>query len=137
MVARQLTAKSRDRSAADVTHARRAPHRMRLLLAVLLIGSMVACDVNRLLDAKDKDTSPVGAINSATGLPNAYAGAISQFQVGWAGSAVEAGRITPILIATTAGNAGPRPAVPGVCQSILSIYMMELSSFQRGRGETE
>ena len=57
--------------------------------------------------------------------------------IGCAGSGVEAGRITPILIATPAGNAGPRPAVPGVCQSILSIYMMELSSFSSGRrGET-
>src|SRR3984957_793663 len=87
LVTRQLTTTSHDRSAAGVTSSRRAPHWMRLLLAVLLTGSMAACDVNRLLDAKDKDTSPVGAINSATGLPNAYAGAISQFQVGWAGSA--------------------------------------------------
>ena len=91
MVTRQLTTTSHDRSAADVAHSRRAPHRMRLLLAVLLMASMAACDVNRLLDAKDKDTSPVGSINSATGLPNAYAGAISQFQVGWAGSAADLG----------------------------------------------
>ncbi len=91
MVTRQLTTTSHDRSAANVPHPRRVPYRMRLLLAVLLIGTTAACDVNRLLDAKDKDTSPVGAINSATGLPNAYAGAISQFQVGWAGSAADLG----------------------------------------------
>ncbi len=55
----------------------RASHRgPRVLLAILLIGSATACDVDRLLRAKDKDTSPVGSINSATGIPNAYAGAI-------------------------------------------------------------
>ena len=70
----------------------RASHRgPRVLLAILLIGSATACDVDRLLRAKDKDTSPVGSINSATGIPNAYAGAISQFQVGWAGSAANLG----------------------------------------------
>jgi hypothetical protein len=64
---------------------------IRVLLALLLAGGAAACSVDRLLDTKDKDTSPVGAINSATGLPNAYAGAISQFQVGWAGSAASGG----------------------------------------------
>ena len=53
--------------------------------------------------------------------------------IGCAGSGVEAGRITPILIATPAGNAGPGPPVPEASQSILSIYMMELSSFERGQ----
>jgi starch-binding outer membrane protein, SusD/RagB family len=68
-----------------------APRGMRVVLVVLLVGGTAACNVDRLLDTKDKDTSPVGAINSATGLPNAYAGAISQFQVGWAGSAADLG----------------------------------------------
>lgn len=63
----------------------------RVLLVLLLAGGAAACNVDRLLDTKDKDTSPVGAINSASGLPNAYAGAISQFQVGWAGSAADLG----------------------------------------------
>lgn len=72
-----------------ITH--RTPLRARVIAALLLMGTVSACDVDRLLNAKDKDTSPVGSINSATGLPNAYAGAISQFQVGWAGSAADLG----------------------------------------------
>jgi starch-binding outer membrane protein, SusD/RagB family len=71
--------------------SRRSQALVRLLVVLFLSGSASACDVDRLLNAKDKDTSPVGAINSPSGLPNAYAGAISQFQVGWAGSAADAG----------------------------------------------
>ncbi len=81
--------RSKPASAMHITSG--VQRRMRVLLAVLLAGSTAACNVDRLLSTKDKDTSPVGAINSATGLPNAYAGAISQFQVGWAGSAAAAG----------------------------------------------
>lgn len=72
-----------------ITH--RSRHVARVGTVLLLMSAVSACNVNRLLDTKDKDTSPVGSITSAAGLPNARAGAISQFQVGWAGSAASAG----------------------------------------------
>jgi starch-binding outer membrane protein, SusD/RagB family len=91
MVARRRTPHRRGRLDSRLHSSHRSQALGRLLLVLLLAGSAPACDVDRLLNAKDKDTSPVGAINSASGLPNAYAGAISQFQVGWAGSAADAG----------------------------------------------
>jgi starch-binding outer membrane protein, SusD/RagB family len=79
----------RPASAMHITHW---PQRgLRVVLVSLMVAAATACNVDSLLTTKDKDTSPVGAINSATGLPNAYAGAISQFQVGWAGSAADLG----------------------------------------------
>lgn len=60
--------------------------------AVLLtVVAMSACNVDRLLNTKDKDTSTPGSITSASGLPNARAGAISQFQVAYSGSAAGGG----------------------------------------------
>jgi hypothetical protein len=87
----QLPHSLRSKTESEMHLTPRAVRGMRALLALLLAGGVAACNVDRLLDTKDKDTSPVGAINSATGLPNAYAGAISQFQVGWAGSAADLG----------------------------------------------
>jgi hypothetical protein len=55
--------------------------------------------------------------------------------IGCDGSGVDTGSITPILIATPAGNARPNRAVSGGSQSILSIYMMELSSYRHGSDE--
>src|SRR5580692_4645983 len=91
MVARHRTPHWNCRQERGVHPSHRSQALMRLVVVFLLAGSASACDVDRLLNAKDKDTSPVGAINSPSGLPNAYAGAISQFQVGWAGSAADAG----------------------------------------------
>jgi len=74
----------------------------RTVVALLSIAAVSACNVDRLLDAKDKDTSPIGSINSAAGLPNARAGAISQFQVAWAGSAASSGNANEGQINMTA-----------------------------------
>src|ERR1700680_2886054 len=60
-----------------------------ILLGVMCLAS--ACNVDRLLNTKDKDTSPPGQVNSKAGLPNAYGGAISQFQVAYGGSAAQGG----------------------------------------------
>ena len=63
------------------------------LAAVLIVAgaAVSSCNVDRLLQTKDKDTSTPGSINSAAGLPNARAGAISQFQVAFGGSAAGGG----------------------------------------------
>jgi hypothetical protein len=87
----QIPPVPRCRAASARPIAHWAQRSVRVLLALLLVSGAAACNVDRLLTTKDKDTSPVGSINSATGLPNAYAGAISQFQVGWAGSAADLG----------------------------------------------
>jgi starch-binding outer membrane protein, SusD/RagB family len=71
--------------------ARQRRVQVSVIVALSSIGVLMGCNINRLLDAKDKDTSPIGSINSASGLPNARAGAISQFQVAWAGSAAALG----------------------------------------------
>jgi starch-binding outer membrane protein, SusD/RagB family len=59
--------------------------------ALLIAAALSACNIDRLLNTKDKDTATPGSINSATGLPNARAGAISQFQVAFGGSAAGGG----------------------------------------------
>jgi hypothetical protein len=72
----------------------RAMHATRwavLAAALLAAAAMSACNIDRLLNAKDKDTSTPGSINSKTGLPNARAGALSQFQVAYSGSAAGGG----------------------------------------------
>jgi len=63
----------------------------RAVVALALICTASACNVDRLLNTKDKDTSSPGQINSKAGLPNARAGAISQFQVAFGGSAAQSG----------------------------------------------
>jgi hypothetical protein len=60
-----------------------------MLLGVMCLAS--ACNVDRLLNTKDKDTSPPSQVNSKAGLPNAYGGAISQFQVAYGGSGAGGG----------------------------------------------
>lgn len=63
----------------------------RIGAALVMLASASACNVDRLLNTKDKDTSSPGQVTSAAGLPNARAGAISQFQVAWSGSAAQSG----------------------------------------------
>jgi starch-binding outer membrane protein, SusD/RagB family len=60
-------------------------------VALLAAAVVSACNIDRLLNTKDKDTATPGSINSASGLPNARAGAISQFQVAFGGSAAGGG----------------------------------------------
>jgi hypothetical protein len=60
-------------------------------MAALAAIQLSACNVNKLLNTKDKDTTTPGQITSAAGLPSARAGAISQFQVAYGGSAAAGG----------------------------------------------
>ncbi len=62
-----------------------------VVLALAILAALPACNIDRLLNTKDKDTSNPGQITSASGLPSIRAGAISQFQVAFGGSAAAAG----------------------------------------------
>jgi hypothetical protein len=74
----------------------------RAAVALVLVGALAGCNVNRLLATKDKDTSAPGQVESAAGIPNARAGAISQFQVAYGGSAAQAGNANEGQINMTA-----------------------------------
>lgn len=66
----------------------------RLGAALVVLGAATACNINKLLNTKDKDTAQPGQINSKDGLPFARAGAVGQFQVAFSGSAAGAGSST-------------------------------------------
>ncbi len=60
-------------------------------LAPWLLLLPAACNIGKQLDVKDKDFVQPGSLANPTALSSILAGALSQFQVAWSGSADEAG----------------------------------------------
>jgi starch-binding outer membrane protein, SusD/RagB family len=70
--------------------ASRAPW-LRVLASTVVVATAIlaACEPNRLLSVNDKDNVTSGSINSKSGLPFLFAGAVQTFQVAYSGAGDE------------------------------------------------